>query len=80
MQRLKMICEDRLCRHIDVSTVVTTLALAEQHRCQGLKEACYEFLKSPKTLDAVMATDEFQHLVKSCPSALFELMSKLAAH
>ncbi|XP_039784286.1 BTB/POZ and MATH domain-containing protein 3-like [Panicum virgatum] len=79
MQRLKMICEDRLCRQIDVSTVATTLALAEQHRCQGLKEACYEFLKSPKTLDAVMATDEFQHLVKSCPSALFELMSKLAA-
>ncbi|PUZ38997.1 hypothetical protein GQ55_9G242400 [Panicum hallii var. hallii] len=77
MQRLKMICEDRLCRHIDVSTVATTLALAEQHRCQGLKEACYEFLKSPKTLDAVMATDGFQHLVKSCPSALFELMSKL---
>ncbi|CAN6288188.1 unnamed protein product [Urochloa humidicola] len=79
MQRLKTICEDGLCRHIDVSTVATTLALAEQHRCQGLKEACSEFLKSPKTLDAVMATDEFQHLVKSCPSALFDLMSKLAA-
>jgi hypothetical protein len=26
-----------------------------------------------------MATDEFQHLAKSSPSALFELMSKLAA-
>jgi speckle-type POZ protein len=79
MQRLKMICEGKLCRHIDVSTVATTLALAEQHHCQGLKDACFQFLKSPKMLDAVMATDGFQHLVKSCPSTLFELMSKLAA-
>ncbi|XP_066340478.1 BTB/POZ and MATH domain-containing protein 2-like [Miscanthus floridulus] len=80
MQRLKLICEDRLCRHIDVTTVATTLALADQHGCRGLKEACYEFLKSSKSLDAVMGTDGFQHLVKSCPSALFELMSKLASH
>ncbi|CAL4941872.1 unnamed protein product [Urochloa decumbens] len=78
MQRLKMICEDRLCRHIDVTTVATTLALADQHHCQGLKKACFEFLKSPKMLDEVMATDGFQHLAKSSPSALFELMSKLA--
>ncbi|XP_039827220.1 BTB/POZ and MATH domain-containing protein 1-like [Panicum virgatum] len=78
MQRLKLVCEDRLCRHIDVSTVATTLALAEQHHCQGLKESCYEFLRSSKTLNEVMETDGFQHLVESCPSALLELMSKLA--
>ncbi|XP_039827222.1 BTB/POZ and MATH domain-containing protein 2-like, partial [Panicum virgatum] len=78
MGRLKLICEDMLCIYIDMSTVATSLALAKQHRCQGLKEACFEFLKFPKTLDEVMATDEFQHLAKSSP-ALFELMSKLAA-
>nr|XP_034570690.1 BTB/POZ and MATH domain-containing protein 2-like [Setaria viridis] len=76
MERLKLICEDILCRYIDVSTVATSLVLAEQHRCQGLKEACFEFLKSPKTLDEAMATDGFQHLAKSSP-ALFELMSKI---
>ena len=47
MQRLKLICEDKLCRHLDVSNAATTLVLAEQHNCQGLKEACIEFLKSP---------------------------------
>ncbi|EER91604.1 BTB/POZ and MATH domain-containing protein 1 [Sorghum bicolor] len=78
LQRLKLICEDRLCQQIDVSTVATTLALAEQHHCQALKEACFEFLKSPKTLDEVSATDGFQHLVKTSPSVLFQLMSKLA--
>ncbi|TVU03772.1 hypothetical protein EJB05_50680, partial [Eragrostis curvula] len=37
MERLKLVCEDMLCRLIDVATLATTLALAEQHRCQGLK-------------------------------------------
>ncbi|PUZ38998.1 hypothetical protein GQ55_9G242600 [Panicum hallii var. hallii] len=78
LQRLKLMCEGRLCQHIDVSTVATTLALAEQHCCQGLKEACFAFLKSPKTLDEVITTDGFRHLAKSSPCALFELMSKLA--
>ncbi|GJN20652.1 hypothetical protein PR202_gb08052 [Eleusine coracana subsp. coracana] len=79
MKRLKLICEERLCRYIDVNTVATTLALAEQHHCLGLKEACFDFLKSHKALDAAKETDGFQHLLTSCPSVFFELMSKLAA-
>lgn len=80
MERLKLVCEDILCRHIDVSTAATTLALAEQHQCQGLKEACFQFLKkSPGSLNDVMATDGFDHLANSCPSIIKELMSRLAA-
>jgi speckle-type POZ protein len=80
MDRLKLICEDILCRHIDVDTVSTTLALAEQHQCQGLMEACFQFLKkSPRSLNAVMATDGFDHLVNSCPNIIKELMSRLVA-
>ncbi|KAL6883735.1 hypothetical protein ACP4OV_011149 [Aristida adscensionis] len=79
MQRLKLICEDRLCRQLDVSTAATTLVLAEQHSCKGLKEACIEFLKSPGTLDAVMETDAFEHLTRSSPGLMKELMSKLVS-
>jgi len=43
MQRLKLICEEKLCRHLDVSMAATTLVLAEQHCCRGLKQACIEF-------------------------------------
>nr|CAB3490362.1 unnamed protein product [Digitaria exilis] len=39
LERLKLICEDKLCRYIDASTVATTLAIAEQHGCHGLKKA-----------------------------------------
>ena len=77
MQRLKLICEDKLCRHLDVSNAATTLVLAEQHNCQGLKVACIEFLKSPDVLEGVMATDGFEHLTRSCPALVKELMSKL---
>jgi speckle-type POZ protein len=51
MEWLKLNREDILCRHINVSTVATMLALAEQHRRQGLKEACFEFLKNPGSLN-----------------------------
>ncbi|PUZ38999.1 hypothetical protein GQ55_9G242700 [Panicum hallii var. hallii] len=79
LQRLKLLCEDKLCGCIDTGSVVTTLVLAEQHSCQGLKEKCFEFLKSTG-LNAVMATDGFNHLATSCPTVLEELMSKLTLH
>ncbi|XP_066316306.1 BTB/POZ and MATH domain-containing protein 1-like [Miscanthus floridulus] len=77
MQRLKLICEEKLYRHLDVGTAATTLVLAEQHSCRGLKQACIEFLKSPDALEAVMETDGFEHLTKSCPVLMKELMSEL---
>ncbi|CAL4916786.1 unnamed protein product [Urochloa decumbens] len=79
MQRLKLICEEKLCSHLELRMAATILVLSVQHNCQGLKEACIEFLKSSDVLEAFMATDGFEHLTKSCPAALKELiMSKLA--
>jgi speckle-type POZ protein len=80
MERLKLVCEDKLCSQIDTDSAACILALAEQHHCHGLKEACFSFLSSPSTLSAVMATDGFDHLTRSCPFVLKELMmSNLAA-
>jgi speckle-type POZ protein len=79
LQRLKLICEENLCGCIDTNSVVTTLVLADQHSCQGLKEKCFEFLKSTG-LNALIATDGFNHLCTSCPAVLEELTSKLTLH
>ncbi|RLN39822.1 hypothetical protein C2845_PM01G42520 [Panicum miliaceum] len=76
LERLKLICEDKLCKHIDTGSAATILALAEQHSCQGLKEACFDFLSASTTLKAVMETEGFEYLTKSCPSILKELLSK----
>ncbi|GJN25569.1 hypothetical protein PR202_gb13414 [Eleusine coracana subsp. coracana] len=78
MERLKLVCEDKLCDYVDASSDGTILALAEQHGCDGLKRACMEFLTTEGNLKAVIKTDGFDHLAKSCPSILIELLAKLA--
>jgi speckle-type POZ protein len=75
--RLKLICEEKLCNRIDSDMVATTLALAEQHGFHGLKEACLKFLASPSNLEAMMASDGFEHLKSSCPSVLKELIARI---
>uniref|UniRef100_A0A0D3FE40 BTB domain-containing protein n=1 Tax=Oryza barthii TaxID=65489 RepID=A0A0D3FE40_9ORYZ len=78
MGRLKLICEDTLCSHVDASTAATALTLAEQHHCERLKEACFKFMENPSNLKAVMASDDFLHLTRSC-SSLLKKLAKLAA-
>jgi speckle-type POZ protein len=73
MERLKLICEDKLCRHIDVGTVANILALAEAHRCDV--SACLVFLGRKANLIVVMASDGFQHLRASCLSVVKELLA-----
>jgi speckle-type POZ protein len=45
LQRLKLLCEELLAKYLCVSSVASTLALAEQHYSHGLKEACLKFFQ-----------------------------------
>ena len=79
MERLKLICEDRLCDYVNIGTVATTLLeVAEQYGFRGLKEACFKFLMSPGNLKAIKDSDEFQGLTTRCPSLLSELLNHVA--
>uniref|UniRef100_A0ACD5ZQN5 Uncharacterized protein n=1 Tax=Avena sativa TaxID=4498 RepID=A0ACD5ZQN5_AVESA len=82
VQRLKFLCENELSEHIGVSSVSSTLALAEQHHCHRLKEACFKFIQvqSPECLDKLMATDGWEHMSSTYPSVVKELVSKLASN
>ncbi|PAN43410.1 hypothetical protein PAHAL_8G234000 [Panicum hallii] len=77
LERLKLICEEKLCGYIDTSTAGTIFALAEQHGCHGLKKACSDFLMSGNNLTAAIATGGFEHLKISWSSVLQELLVKL---
>ncbi|KXG38518.1 BTB/POZ and MATH domain-containing protein 1 [Sorghum bicolor] len=79
MERLKLICEDKLCRYIDVGTAAIVLTLAEQHRCHCLKKACIDFISAPANLKAVVASDGFEHLSSSCPSITKDLLAMHAS-
>ncbi|KAF7032783.1 hypothetical protein CFC21_043921 [Triticum aestivum] len=82
LQRLKFICEKQLCEHVGVSSVASTLALAEQHHCHGLKAACLKFIQvlSPSRLQTLMATDGWGHIATTYPSVLYELIAILASN
>lgn len=78
LDRLRLMCEQKLCEGIDVGTVATTLALAEQHHCQQLRDVCIGFMVSSKGLSAIMETDGFNHLMETCPSVLKVILDKMS--
>lgn len=51
---------------MQVSTVATTMALADQNHAEELKRVCLDFIS--KNLSAVMVTEGYQHMISSCPS------------
>ncbi|KAJ3683849.1 hypothetical protein LUZ60_014076 [Juncus effusus] len=78
LERLKLLCEVKLCDEVAINTVATTLALAEQHHCHQLKSVCLKFVAMPENLRAVMQTEGFEYLKTSCPSVLTELLEYVA--
>ncbi|CAM0902629.1 unnamed protein product [Alopecurus aequalis] len=75
LETLMATCEEKLCQSIDVKTVTTTLALAEQHLCARLKDKCLVFIMSSReVLGAVLATDGYKHLKESCPLVFEEVL------
>ncbi|XBI66594.1 hypothetical protein VPH35_046133 [Triticum aestivum] len=76
MERLKLICEGILCRNLDVDSMATTLALADQHHCGNLKEACVQFLLTGSRMDAVLASKGYTHLKRSCPSVIVDIFER----
>jgi speckle-type POZ protein len=81
LRRLKLLCEELLAKYLCVSSVASTLALAEQHYSHGLKEACLKFLQvqALPCLEKVMATDGWELIVTTYPSVLKEIIAKVAS-
>lgn len=76
LARLRRICERRLCETVEVESVATTLALAEQNHAEELKRVCLEFVS--KNLSVVMTSEGYQHMVSSCPQLQAELLHTIA--
>lgn len=43
LDRLRLLCESKLCEDVSTDTVATTLALAEQHHASQLKAVCLKY-------------------------------------
>ncbi|CAM0877796.1 unnamed protein product [Alopecurus aequalis] len=81
LRRLKSLCEEQLAKRIDLSSVAIVLALAAQHQCGELKEACLEFLnvQSATALKGVMATSDWERISITYPCVPNELIAKLTS-
>ncbi|KAL3521134.1 hypothetical protein ACH5RR_019283 [Cinchona calisaya] len=77
LERLKQLCEARLCEVVGADTVATTLSLADQHHCSQLKAICLKFAAT--NLGVVMQSEGFGHLEESCPTLLSELLETIAS-
>ncbi|OEL18146.1 BTB/POZ and MATH domain-containing protein 3 [Dichanthelium oligosanthes] len=77
LDRLKVICAQKLCDNLSVDTVADTLACAETYNCQQLRKKCIAFLADEKNLEAAMLSEGFVQLVQQCPSTVVTLKSTL---
>ncbi|CAL4993451.1 unnamed protein product [Urochloa decumbens] len=77
LKGLKSIMENRLCTRVCVTNALATLVLAEQHQCHELRNSCFRFIACPENDREVMATDDVEHLAKSCPSIVKELITEI---
>jgi speckle-type POZ protein len=55
LESLKTMCEEELCKGMDVETVTARFSLANKHSCNKLKDACLLFMSSsPQVLGVVL--------------------------
>uniref|UniRef100_A0A0D9W536 BTB domain-containing protein n=1 Tax=Leersia perrieri TaxID=77586 RepID=A0A0D9W536_9ORYZ len=78
MERLRLVCEDKLCEYVNVRTAAAMLAFAEEHQCHGLKKKCLQLLDDPAILRKIVETEGLDYLTKSYPSVLKDLIAKFA--
>ncbi|RCV04661.1 hypothetical protein SETIT_1G018500v2 [Setaria italica] len=78
MERLKLMCEEIICRSLDVENVATMLALADQHHCTTLVDACAEFTASSNRIGNVVASQGYVHLKRACPVVLVDMLERVA--
>jgi speckle-type POZ protein len=77
LERLKKICEDKLCGNfITFDNVVSMLELAEGHVCPRLKARCLDFFSDGENFKMVATTDVYFHLMQTFPSLLVEVRNK----
>lgn len=76
IDRLKLLCASVLVQHLRVETVATTLALADQHGCQSLKDTCIEFMAPSDKMRAVVATQGYASVKRTCPSIIADVVEK----
>ncbi|TKW11283.1 hypothetical protein SEVIR_6G223200v4 [Setaria viridis] len=76
LDRLKVLCAQKLWDNVSVDTVATILACAEMYSCLELKNKCLDFFAAEKNFKKAVLTEGFVKLVQQFPSIIVELREK----
>lgn len=79
LERLRLMCEEKLHEGIDVDNAADVLAMAELHHCSQLRDACVAFIASPSTLGPVLASSGFEDLIMATGASVTkEILHKVS--
>uniref|UniRef100_A0A0A8ZHJ3 BTB domain-containing protein n=1 Tax=Arundo donax TaxID=35708 RepID=A0A0A8ZHJ3_ARUDO len=73
LDRLKLICAQKLWDSVSVDTVADALAYAEMYGCPELKNRCIDFVVADKNFKKVVLTEGFMQLGQKFPSIIAEV-------
>ncbi|CAM0947069.1 unnamed protein product [Alopecurus aequalis] len=78
MERLKLICEAKLSKALEVQNVGFTLVLAEQFHCQQLKDYCLRYIvRDNERLQAIVKTKGFEHVMQKEPRVAYDILGRV---
>ncbi|KAF8646566.1 hypothetical protein HU200_065788 [Digitaria exilis] len=76
LDRLKLLCAQKLWENVSLDTVGDVLACAEIYNCPELKNKCIEFVVADKNFRHVVLTESFMQLGQRFPSLIAEVREK----
>jgi len=76
VERLRLLCEHRLCKVLNAGNVADLLAFADDQHCSTLKDACIEFMVDSEKLKEVVASEGYKQLRRKRPLILVEVLEK----
>jgi speckle-type POZ protein len=77
LDRLKLMCAQKLWDKVSTDTVATTLACAETYNCPELKSKCIDFLAVQENFHEAVFTEGYALLVLKFPSITAELRKRV---
>ncbi|CAO2211557.1 unnamed protein product [Urochloa humidicola] len=77
LDRLKLICAQKLWEDVSVDTVAATLSFAEMHSCPELKNKCIDFFATGENFKKAVLTKGFVQLVQQFLSIVDDLRKRI---